>query len=247
MRYVCVNIDLEVFYININFKKKIKEFKFSFLLLELLKWKLIDIYRIKKYGLEPHLFGVRCVTGMYGCGKTMAMTKIALDLRAKYKDTIYICTNFGLSIQDFPFTSVFQTSKIYDKPVVFLWDEVQNDFPAQEKIFPKEVRYALTMNRKGHGKMFYWASQDHELVHKTIRRLTIEYGLVKTLFGRYTRLRWYLTNDYMRLFDENDYGKKMKIHPFKTVKFVQDDYIRSLYDSYGWDNGERLEDLQKCN
>lgn len=230
-----------------SFKQFIKEFQFKSILLELIKWKVIDIYRYKKYGREPHLFGVRCVTGMYGCGKTIAMTKIALDLREKYKDTIYLCTNFGLAIQDFPFESIFQTIQQYDKPIVFLWDEVQNDFPATEKNFPQQVRQALTLNRKGHGKMFYWASQDHELVHKTIRRLTIEYGLVKTLFGRYTRLRWYLSEDYERLFAEKDFGKKMKIHPFKTIKFVQTDYIRSLYNSYGWDNGEKIDDLKKCN
>lgn len=230
-----------------DFRTFVKEFKFDILFLDFLKWKSIDLYRAVKHGLIPHLYGVRCVTGMYGCGKTMAMTKIALDFRNKYKDKIYICTNFGLAIQDFPFESIFQTVKQYDKPIIFFWDEVQNDFPASDKNFPKEVRQALTLNRKGNGKMFYWASQDHELVHKTIRRLTIHYGLVKTIGGRYTRLRWYFKEDYQRLFEENDFGKKMKIHPFKTLKFIQDDYLRSLYNSYGWDNGEKLEHLTKIS
>lgn len=221
-------------------KKYIKEKEFKSNLIELIKWKMIDSYRFKKYGKKPHLYGVRCITGMYGCGKTVTMTKIALDYRKKYGYDIYICSNFGLSIQDFPFNDIKQTTVQYDKPIIFLWDEVQNDFPAQEKVFPKEVRQALTLNRKGNGKMFYWASQDHELVHKTIRRLTIEYGLVKTLFGRYTKLKWFKDYDYQKLFDEIDIDKKIKIRPFKTVKFVQSDYLRSLYNSYGWDNGEQL-------
>ena len=78
-----------------------KEIKIK--LLEFLKWKIIDVRRAVKYGVKPHLYGVRCVTGMYGCGKTVTMTKLALDYRKKYGDKIYICTNFGLAIQDFPF------------------------------------------------------------------------------------------------------------------------------------------------
>lgn len=223
-----------------DFKKKIKETNFKFNLLELIKWKIIDVRRSIKYGVKPHLYGVRCITGMYGCGKTVTMTKLAIDYRKKYGDKIYICTNFGLSIQDFSFNNINQTTRQYDKPIIFMWDEVQNDFPAQEKVFPKEVRQALTLNRKGNGKMFYWASQDHELVHKTIRRLTIEYGLVKTLFGRLTKVKWYHDYDYKVLFEENDINKKIKIHPFKRDSFVQTDYLRSLYNSFGWDNGEKL-------
>ena len=209
-------------------------------LVDLIKWKLIDLRRKIKYGKKPHLFGVRCITGMYGQGKTIAMTKLALDYRKKYKDDIYITSNFGLALQDFPFNSVEQTIKQYDKPIIFFWDEVQNDFPATEKNFSKEVRRALTLNRKGNGKMFYWASQDHELVHKTIRRLTIEYGLVKTLFGRYTKIRWFLDYDYKQLFETNDIEKRMRIKPIHSQSFIQTDEIRSLYNSYGWDNGEEI-------
>lgn len=222
-----------------DIKNKIKDIKFPFLL-EFFKWKIIDIRRRVKFGKAPHLYGIRCVTGMYGCGKTVSMTKIALDYRKKYGDKVFICTNFGLSIQDFPFNSLDQLILQYDKPIIFMWDEVQNDFPANEKNFPKEVRQALTLNRKGNGKMFYWASQDHELVHKTIRRLTIEYGHVKTIFGRITRIKWYHDYDYKILFENDDINKKMKIHPFKRDKFIQTDYIRSLYNSFGWDNGEKL-------
>lgn len=222
------------------FYKKIKEFTFKPMLLELLKWKFIDVRRVRKYGRKVHLYGVRCITGMYGCGKTITMSKIALDYRNKYKNDIYICSNFGFGLQDFPFTNLKQLTEQYDKPIIFLWDEVQNDFPSTEKNFPKEVRQALTLNRKGNGKMFFWASQDHELVHKTIRRLTIEYGMVKTIFGRLTKVRWFHDYDYQKLFEENDLDKKLKIRAFKREVFVQTDFIRELYNSYGWDNGEKL-------
>lgn len=226
---------------NIDLREFIKDLKLKPMFLDLIKWKLIDLYRLVRYGRKVHLYGVRCVTAMYGCGKTMSMTYLALNLREKYKNEIYICSNYGLSIQDFPFTSIKQLTDQYDKPVVFFWDEVQNDFPATDKVFPKPVRQALTLNRKGNGKMIYWASQDHELVHKTIRRLTIEYGETKTLFGRLTRIKWYRKDDYQKKFEELDIKKKMKIHPFKKQKFIQTDKMRNMYNSYGWDNGEKLE------
>ena len=43
--------------------------------------------------------------------------------------------------------------KEYDKPVVFAWDEVQNEFNSRDfKNFPVELLTLLTQNRKGHGK-----------------------------------------------------------------------------------------------
>ena len=223
-----------------KFKNYLLSHESKFLYINFIKWKLIDLYRFKRNHQKKHLYGVRCFTGMYGQGKTMAMTYYAKKLRDKYGDSIYITSNYGLSFQDFPFNDIKLLTRQFDKPIVYFWDEVQNDFPSTEKNFPRDVRQALTLNRKGHGKMIYWASQDHELVHKTIRRLTIEYCWVKTLSGRLTRCKWFYKDDYQLLFDENDVDKKMKIHPFKKESFVQTDYIRNCYNSFGWDNGEEL-------
>lgn len=219
---------------------KLRDYEFKIKFIEFWKWKFIDIYRSFKHTQKLHLYGIRCITGMYGCGKTVTMTKLAYDLRCKYGDNIYITSNFGLSIQDFPFNSIDLLTKQFDKPVVYFWDEVQNDFPATDKNFPRPVRQALTLNRKGNGKMIYWASQDHELVHKTVRRLTIEYLQVKTIFKRLTKVKTYDSYDYQLLFEENDINKKIKIRPIRRFSFVQSDKIRNMYNSYGWDNGEEL-------
>lgn len=224
-------------------KTKIKNLIKTFPLpkiLSLFRWKFIDLYRLKRDGKPPHLYGIRCITGMYGCGKTVTMTFIANRLRKKYGDNIYICSNYGLSIQDFPFECISYITIDYDKPIVFFWDEVQNDFPATEKVFPKEVRQALTLNRKGNGQMYYWASQDHELVHKTIRRLTIEYGKVRTIWNRYTKIRWYFKEDYEMLTAELDVDQKRKIKPIFTESFIQTDDLRNQYNSFGRDNGESI-------
>lgn len=211
------------------------------LLIDFIKWKIVDIVR-KKRGLNNkiHLYGIRCIEGMYGQGKSTTMSFIGRDLRNKYGDKIYICSNYGFKLQDFPFNSITQIGIEYDKPIVFLWDEVQNEFPATDKVFPHEVRKALTLNRKGNGKSYYWCSQDSELVHKTIRRLTIETGLVRTLAHRYTRVKFYRQEDYLYMKDEINPNKKMKIKPIKVIKFIQTDDIRNLFNSYVYDNGEKL-------
>lgn len=227
-------------YYTIKFNQFVKKLHFKPRFLDLLKWVFIDIYRLVRYKPSPHLYGVRCLTGMYGCGKTMAMTKIALDYRNRYGNKIYISTNYGLGIQDFPFDDIKQISIKFDKPIIFFWDEVQNEFPSSDRVFSREVLQALTLNRKGHGQMYFWASQDHELVHKSFRRLTIEYGLCRTFFKRYTRVKWYQALDFECMQDKTDTDKRFKIHPFRKDKFIQTDYIRSLYNSFSYDNGEKL-------
>lgn len=210
------------------------------LIFDFFYWKLYDLFHYVKYGKPIHLFGVRCLCGMYGSGKTVSMTYIAQDFRNKYGNDILISTNFGCALQDFQFISREQLITNYDKPIIFLFDEVQNTFPSSMHNFPKEMREALTLNRKGHGKMFFWASQDHELVHKTIRRLTIEYGVCRTFFGRLTRVAWYTSLDYYQKYETVNVDNALKISPFKTVWFVQSNDLRSLYDSYSYDNGETI-------
>jgi len=223
-------------------KNKIKNTTIPIKLLEFIKWKLIDLYRLIKYPQKPHLYGIRCIVGMYGSGKTMTMAYLALKYRKKYGDKIYITSNFGLAIQDFAFNDLEQLTIQYDKPIIFFFDEAQMEFPSSDRVLPKPVRQALSLNRKGNGKMIYWASQDEELVHKGFRRLTIEYLQVKTLFKRYTRIRTYLAMDYEQMRAEVDVNKKRKIKPIWRESYIQSDYIRSLYNSFGWDNGEKLKD-----
>ena len=226
----------------LKIKNKIKDTEIPFKLLEFLKWKVIDIYRGFKGDKKIHLYGIRCIVGMYGSGKTMTMSYLALKYRKKYGDKIYITSNYGLAIQDFAFDDLSQLTIQYDKPIIFLFDEAQMEFPSTEKILPKPVRQALSLNRKGNGKMIYWASQDEELVHKSFRRLTIEYLQVRTLFKRWTRIRTYLAIDFEQQRNEIDVNKKRKIKPIWRESYIQTDYIRSLYNSFGWDNGEGLKD-----
>lgn len=224
-----------------SFNENLVDQIFIMRLLGLIFWICLDIKRkLKGANNAIHLYGIYCIEGMYGCGKTTCLSKIGLDFRKKYGDKIYICSNYGFALEDFRFDNISMVGKIYDKPIVFLWDEVQNDFPATDRVFSIEVRKALTLNRKGNGKSFYWCSQDSELVHKTIRRLTIQTGRVRTLFHRFTKIRWYLQDDYLLYKSEINIEKRMKIHPIRVNKFLQTDYLRSLYNSFSYNNGEKL-------
>jgi hypothetical protein len=185
-----------------------------------------------------HLFGVYCVRGIYGAGKTITMTYIAHYYKKRYKDDILIGTNFGLAFQDFEIRSQEDLLKVYDKTVLLFVDEVQNMFPAQQKPLDEDMRKLLTLNRKGRGKRIYWSTQDDALVHKTFRRLTIVYLDCKTQFNRLTRYRSYRAQVWERLILETDVKKMRKLKPFQTQFFVQHDYLRDAYNSYGLDNNE---------
>ena len=50
--------------------------------------------------------------------------------------------------------------------------------------------------------------------------------------GRYTRVRWFDTEDYEMLQSTPDVNKRMKIKPRRVDKFIQTDFIRDNYDSY---------------
>lgn len=216
----------------ISFKNFVKDVKLP-LLLEFFKWKFIDLYRFVRYGKQIHLYGIRMLCGLYGQGKTMALTQYLDSMRKKYGDKIYICTNYFYLDQDFPLTDWKVLLKDYDKPVIFGYDEIQNEFNSRDyQNFPYELLTELTQNRKGHGKQIICTAQRFNRVDKIFRELCQEIGECRTLFGRYTRVRWYDLEDYEQLLSTTDVNLKRKIRPIKRFSFVQTDRIRNKYDSF---------------
>lgn len=198
-------------------------------------WKFIDIYRFFKYrkNRKVHLYGIYGYFGLPGAGKTMCMSQELISLREKYKDKIYIFTNYGFKYEDAPFTHWKMLLKTYDKPCVFAWDEVQNEFNSRDfKSFPVELLTLLTQNRKGNGKRILYTAQRYSRVDKVFRELSVLVGECHTLFGRYTRVRFYDTEDYENLLSVADVNKRIKIKSRKRVSFIQTDDIRNCYDSF---------------
>lgn len=204
-------------------------------ILEFLKWKCIDIYRFFRDRKDRpiHLYGIYGYLGLPGFGKTMAMSQELLKLREKYGDRIYIFTNYGFVGEDKPFIKWQQLLEEYDKPAVFAWDEVQNEFNSRDYTnFPVELLTLLTQNRKGNGKRIYYTAQRYNRVDKVFRELSFLVGECRTIMGRYTRVRFYDTEDYEMLLSTPDVNKRIKIKARKKVSFVQTDDIRNSYDSY---------------
>lgn len=203
------------------------------LLLALVKWKVIDVYRSVRYGKPLHIYGIWCFVGIYGGGKTMSLVNYLEEMRKKHGDGIYIATNFYYTGQDFAIESWTDLLPERDKPVIFAYDELQNEFNSRDyRNFPDTLMYLLTQNRKGNGKQIVYTTQDYEVVDKNFRRLTTEVVVCRTLWGRMTRCRHYLREQYENLCTVTDIKRRMKIRPFKTVSFVQSDHLRNLYDSY---------------
>ena len=214
-----------------NFRSLIKNYNFP-KLIEFFKWKFIDLYRVKKYGRKLHLYGIIGIVGLYGGGKTIALSHYLTTMKEKHGDDVYIATNYYYNGQDFPITHWKDLLKEYDKPVIFGYDELQNEFNSRDyKDFPVELMTLLTQNRKGNGKQIIYTTQDYTTVDKNFRRLTKTIWACKTRFSRYTSVREYDREDFEMLDALTDVNKRMKIRN-RRFSFIQTDDLRNSYDSY---------------
>lgn len=202
-------------------------------LLSVWRWLAVDIYRRIKKPPKLHLYGIWLICGLYGFGKTITMTEYLTRMRAKYGDKIYISTNYGFKGEDFPLKHWQDMIPERDKPIIFAYDEIQNDFNSRDyKNFPYQLVTMLTQNRKGNGKQIIGTAQRYGRVDKSIRELcTHVIECKRAWFGRVTKTRTYDVEDYEQYLNEVDVMKKRKI-PYKKYKFIQTDSLRDSYDSF---------------
>lgn len=196
-------------------------------------WLAKDIYKAFTQPKKVHLYGIWLYCGLYGQGKTMALTEYLTRMREKYGDKIYISTNYGFKGEDFPLNTWEDLLTEYDRPVIFGYDEIQNEFNSRDyRNFPYELVKLLTQNRKGHGKQIVGTAQRYGRVDKTIRELcTHVVECKKGWFGRVTKLKKYDVEDYEMFINEIDINKKRKI-PCQRYRFIQTDELRDAYDSF---------------
>jgi ATP-dependent Clp protease ATP-binding subunit ClpX len=196
---------------------------------------IIYLYNLdrKKQAGQVHLYGIKGYFGLPGTGKTMAMCRELKSLREKYGDKVYIMTNFNYNDQDFPFTSWLDLTRVYDKPLIVAWDEIQNEFNSRDfKNFPIALLTQLTQVRKGNGISLYYTSQRFGFVDKNFRSLSSSCCDCKTILGRYTIVKHYDILDYEELQNAVEVDKKRKIHPRFVDSFIQTEALRNSYDSY---------------
>ena len=78
----------------------------------------------------------------------------------------------------------------------------------------------------------YATSQVFTRVSKPLREQTYEVVECFTLFGRWTFQKCFDADDYNLVIDSTNPEKKMSIRRKWRRNFVQNDYIRNLYNSY---------------
>lgn len=196
-------------------------------------WKLRDIVSFIRHPKRKlHLYGIWLYCGLYGGGKTMALTEYLSRMRKRYGDRIYISTNYGFKGEDFPLNDWKELLTEYDRPVIFGYDEIQNEFNSRNyKNFPYELVRLLTQNRKGHGKQIVGTAQRYCRVDKVIRELCTHVVECHTLLGRWTFLKRYDAEDYEEMLHQVDVMKKHKV-PCRRSSFIQTDKLRNDYDSF---------------
>jgi len=195
---------------------------------EFLKWVIIDLQRPQFF----HPFGMYFCTGLPGTGKTILTSSMLLDFKAKYRDEIYIATNYGLVGQDFAITGYKDLLKLYDKPVIIGYDEIQNDFDAREW---QNIDYAfserITQSRKINGMMIIATAQKFGFVDRRLRQLTKYVFECSTLMNRLTIAKIYEPE----IKEKIESGQFMQVNSLTSrgMRFVvQTDALRDSFNSY---------------
>lgn len=204
---------------------------------DFLKWKYVDFKRNlakKKSGVrEFKEYGLKVYTGRQGSGKTVSLVSRANELRDLYPKAL-IYSNFAYKYADGQLTSLndLLTIRNGDDGVVFLIDEIQNEFSsASSKDFPEDLLRTVTMQRK-QSIVILATSQVFTRVAKPLREQCFEVIECRTFLGRWTRLKCYDADDYNLMIDNVDPKKRFKVHKKWRMSFIQSDSLRSCYDTY---------------
>lgn len=213
-----------------NFAHKIRDKDFP-LLIEAFKWLFIDIYRTWRYGKRVEFKDFYMLTGRRGVGKTLSVTKILYDYRKQFGDTIYITTNYGFEFEDFPLTHYSMIMDDYDKPIIFVLDEIQNQFDSRKwNDFPSDLFEEITQSRKK-SKMLISTAQYYEMVDKKIRYYSDYVYEIQPIFGynRWVKMRQFDRIDYERKIAAQTMPMGPNIPTLSTKFYVASDKYRAMY------------------
>ena len=196
-----------------------------------LKFFILDISnQIKDKSFNEYALTI--FSGRQGSGKTMSLVAELERVRHEFPD-VMICTNFGYIHEDVALTDWQQILDLRcDSGIVFALDEIQNEFDIYNaRSFDTNILRVVTQQRKQKIKM-YATSQVFTRVSKPLREQTYEVVECFTIFGRWTFQKCFDADDYNLVIDSTNPEKKMSIKRKWRRNFVQNDYIRNLYNSY---------------
>lgn len=200
--------------------------------------KTVDSYRKMKDGKTFDEYGLTMYCGRQGAGKTIAMTDYLERMREEYPNAL-IVTNYGYKHQDGEMTdwNDFFTVRNGTDGVIFAIDEIQNEFSsAAWNKFPESLLSEITQQRKQRIKIVC-TSQIFTRVAKQLREQCNDVVDCNTFGGRWTFTRCYDAVDYNNAIDRPTVREN--IRRLYTRSFLQDDYIRNLFDTY-----EKIEKMQ---
>ena len=197
-----------------------------------LKLVFLDFLKYLRTGPTFSEYGLTCFVGVQGAGKTIALVEYCRRMKKRFPRCV-IVSNFDLSIADHRMESWRDFFKYRNGTdgVIFAIDEIQLEFSALDwKDFPPELLGEISQQRKQAIKIVT-TSQRFMRMAKPLREQTFEVVECFTLLGRLT---------FLRAFDAWDYEVHRSIGATaeKSLKklwarsFVQDDALRSCYDSY---------------
>lgn len=193
--------------------------------------KLKDLYRYivyKEYKVFSG-YGVHLYIGLFGAGKTLALTKLAHYYAWRYSD-LNIYTNYKLI--DFPYPERIKNltnfQQIIDAPPgsLFLIDEISTLFNSREwQKFPPALVYLLLQNRKQR-KMILATAQVFTRLDAQIREILFTVRDCKTIFNRWTFETHYNAVEYA-----SQTAVMLRAKPIKHVNFINFDKLRKRYDT----------------
>lgn len=207
--------------------------RFFSMLVDLLRWLVYDLLWTIINGKVFKPYGLTCFVGRQGGGKTISMVEYLDKMKDMYPDAI-IVTNFNYTRQDMPFTSWRQFTEVRNglDGVIFAIDELQNEYNSNNwKDFPEDLLSVVTMQRKNRIKIVA-TSQVFTRVVKQLREQCYEVVECKTFFGRWTKQKCYDADDYNYIIDNPTPERRFKTRKKWKYSFVQNNYIRNLFDSY---------------
>lgn len=193
--------------------------------------KVLDVFKGLKNGKKFNEYGLTMYCGRQGAGKTIAMTEYLERMRIDYPKA-KIITNYGYvhetqAMKDW--NDFFNVTNGEDG-VIFAIDEIQNEFSSSAwKNFPESLLSEITQQRKQRVKIVC-TSQIFSRVAKPLREQANDVVECKTFAGRWTFLKCFDAVDYSKTIDSPTAKDKIRILWRKS--FLQDEHIRSLYDSY---------------
>lgn len=214
-----------------------QSFLFKIFLFIFFKFK--DMIHFLKHGREFDEYGVTIYCGRQGAGKTISMTEYLERMRKKFPNVL-IYTNYNYINQDGHFTDWkdFFNIRNGENGVIFAIDEIQNEFSsAAWRNFPESLLTEITQQRKQRIKIVC-TSQIYSRVAKQLREQCSDVVECKTFLGRWTFERCYDAVDYNKVIDRPE--AKDKIRKLYSKSYVQDAYIRSLFDTY-----EKIERMKR--